>query len=368
MKVYTTDKIRNVALFGHGGCGKTSLVEAMGFVGGLVTRMGKVVDKNTISDFGKEEQKRQFSITTSIVPIEWGGVKINILDTPGFFDFVGEAEEAAAAADLAIIVVSGKAGVQVGTRKAWELCEKYNLPRMFFVTDMDIDDISFMKSFEELNSLYGSKVVPFALPINEGNKVVGFVDVVAQKGYKFDGKDDKACDVPGDAAGDLETYREAMMEVVAESSEEFMDRYFGGDEFTDEEINDALCTSINDDSIVPVMLGSGFACLGIKSLLDAIVKFAPSPAACSVSGKNVKTDEDFAADYDDSKAKSAYIFKTLVDPFIGKYSLIKVCSGVLKTDDVMYNDDESVEEKIGKLYVLQGAKPSEVPELHAGDI
>ena len=165
MNTYTTDKIRNVVLLGHGGCGKTSLAEAMAFVSGYTTRLGKVTDGNTISDYDKEEIKRKFSISTSVVPVEWQGYKINLLDTPGYFDFVGEVEEAVAAADAAVIVVSGKAGVEVGTEKAWELCEKYKLPRMFFVSEMDVDHASFREVVEKLTELYGKKIAPFYQPI-----------------------------------------------------------------------------------------------------------------------------------------------------------------------------------------------------------
>ena len=172
MNIYTTDKIRNVVLLGHGGAGKTSLVESMAYLSGITSRMGKVSDKNTISDFGKEEQKRQISISTSVVPIEWEGCKINVLDTPGYFDFVGEVEEAVSAADAAIIVVSGKSGVEVGTQKAWELCDKYKLPRMVYVTEMDIDNASFKNVVENMTETYGKKMAPFHLPIRENEKFV----------------------------------------------------------------------------------------------------------------------------------------------------------------------------------------------------
>ena len=181
MNVYTTDKIRNVVLLGHGGCGKTSLVEAMAYLSGMTTRMGKISDGNTISDYDKEEIKRQFSITTSMVPVIWGEHKINILDTPGYFDFVGEVEEAVSVADAAIIVVSGKAGIQVGTKKAWEICEKYKLPRMVFVTDMDIDEASYRQVVADLQELYGKKIAPFHLPVRENGQFVGYVNVLQQR-------------------------------------------------------------------------------------------------------------------------------------------------------------------------------------------
>ena len=368
MNVYTTDKIRNVVLLGHGGAGKTSLAEAMAYLGGITSRLGKVPDGNTVSDFGKEEQKRQFSISTSVIPVEWEGVKINILDAPGYFDFVGEAEEAASAADAAIIVVSGKAGIEVGTEKAWELCDKYKLPRMIYVSDMDIDNASFRQVVEDMTAKYGKKMAPFHLPIREDEKFVGYINVIAEQGYRWEGKEVVECDIPDYSKSNLDLFRDTLMESVAETSEEFMERYFGGETFSEAEIRAALRTNVLDGSIVPMTMGSSTLCQGVYTLLDDIIKYFPSPENRDVAGVNLKTNEIFEANYDFSKAKSAYIWKTIVDPFIGKYSLIKVYSGVIKSDDVLYNKDKDVEEKLSKLYVLQGNKPIEVSELHAGDI
>jgi elongation factor G len=368
MNVYTTDKIRNVVLLGHGGAGKTSLAEAMAYLAGLTSRMGKVPDGNTISDYGKEEQKRKFSISTSVIPLEWEGIKINVLDAPGYFDFVGEVEEAVSAADAAIIVVSGKAGVEVGTEKAWDLCEKYKLPRMVFVTDMDVDNASYRQVVETMTEKYGKKMAPFNLPIREDEKFVGYVNVISETGHRWQGKDVVDCDVPDYSKEYLDQYRETLMETVAETSEEFMDRYFSGDTFSEAEIRAAVRTNVIDCSIVPMSMGSSVLCQGVYTLLDDIVKYFPSPEGRPMAGVNLKTNEVFEANYDFAKPKSAYIWKTIVDPFIGKYSLIKVCSGVLKSDDQLYNQDKDVDEKVGKLYVLQGNKPIEVPELHAGDI
>ena len=368
MNIYTTDKIRNVVLLGHGGAGKTSLVESMAYLSGITSRMGKVSDKNTISDFGKEEQKRQISISTSVVPIEWEGCKINILDTPGYFDFVGEVEEAVSAADAAIIVVSGKSGVEVGTQKAWELCDKYKLPRMVFVTEMDIDNASFKNVVESMTDSYGKKMAPFHLPIRENEKFVGYINVISETANRWQGKDVVECEIPDYSKPNLELYKETLMETVAETSEEFMERYFGGDTFSEAEIRAALRTNVMAGSVVPMTMGSNILCQGIYTLLDDIVKYFPSPENKECKGISLKTNEIFEADYDFAKAKSAYIWKTIVDPFIGKYSLIKVCSGVIKCDDTIYNKDKDVEEKINKLYVMQGGKAIEVKELHAGDI
>ena len=344
MNVYTTEKIRNVVLLGHGGAGKTSLVEAMAYLAGQTTRMGKISEGNTISDFDKEEIKRAFSISTSVVPIEWEGSKINILDTPGYFDFVGEVEEAAAVADAAIIVVSGKAGIEVGTKKAWDICEKYKLPRMVFVTDIDIDNASYRQVVEDLQALYGKKIAPFHLPIRENEQFVGYVNVIQQraKRWKDDGTVEK-CDIPDYSQPNLEICREALMESVAETSEGFMDRYFNGEEFSDDEIRQALRVNVAEGSIVPVLMGSNVMARGMYTLMVDIVKYLPSPDKRTCAGISVKTNEVFQADYDFAKPKSAYVFKTIVDPFIGKYSLIKVNSGVLKTDDLMYNYHKDVE-------------------------
>ncbi len=369
MDVFRTDRIRNVVLLGHGGAGKTSLAEAMAYLSGITSRLGKVTDGNTISDFDKEEIKRKFSISTSVIPVEWGKVKINVLDTPGYFDFVGEVEEAVGAADAAIIVVSGKDGVQVGTQKAWELCEKYNLPRMFFVTEMDIDDVSYRQVVEQLTELYGKKIAPLHMPIREDGKFVGYVNIVKQAGRRYVEKGQKKeCAVPEYLNEYLEKYHETLMESVAEISEEFMDRYFAGEAFSVTEVSAALKTNISDGSIIPVCMGSTVNIQGVANLLDDICGYFPSPDQKTCAGMNTKTNEIYEANYDFTKAKSAYVFKTIVDPFLGKYSLVKVCSGVIKGEDVLYNVSKDSEEKLNKLYILEGSKPIEVSELHAGDI
>ena len=369
MNVYTTDSIRNVVLLGHGGCGKTSLVEAMAYVSGLTGRLGKVSDGTTISDYDKEEIKRKFSINTSVVPLIWKDTKINLLDTPGYFDFVGEAEEAVAAADAAIIVVSGKAGVEVGTEKAWELCEKYKLPRMFFVSEMDVDHASFREVVEKLTELYGKKIAPFYQPMRENEKFVGYINVMKMAGRRFTGIGTREeCEIPEYSKANLDIYREAMMDAVAETSEEFMERYFAGDEFSVGEIRAAMKSNVNDGSIIPVSMGSSIELRNIHNLMNDIVELFPSPDKKKCAGINMKTNEIFEGDYNFATSKSAYVFKTIADPFIGKYSLIKVCSGVIKSDDTLYNATTETEEKISKLYVMRANKPEEVSELHAGDI
>ena len=369
MKVYRTDEIRNVVLLGHGGSGKTSLAEAMAYVSGATSRMGKIADGNTISDFDKEEQKREFSISTSLVPVEWEKAKINILDTPGYFDFVGEVEEAVSAADAAVIVVSGKAGVEVGTEKAWELCDKYKLPRMVYVTEMDVDDASFRQVVQDLTERYGKVIAPHFQPIRENEKLVGYVNVIKNAARRYTGVGQREeCEIPEYCKPNLEIYRDKLLEAVAETSEAFMERYFEGDEFSVEEIRSAMRTEVMDGDIVPVAMGSNIQAQGVANLLSDIVRFFPSPDSRSCAGINRKTNEIFEGNYDFAKAKSAYVFKTMVDPFIGKYSFVKVCSGVLKGDDILYNGDSDAEAKLGKIYTMVGNKPTEVSELFAGDI
>lgn len=369
MKIYETENIRNVVLLGHAGCGKTTMLEAMAYVTGIISRQGRVEDGNTISDFDKEEQKRGCSLQTAIVPIEFEDVKVNFLDTPGAFDFVGEVEEAVSAAAAAVIVINGKAGVQVGTEKAWDLCEKYNIPRIIFVTGMDDDKASFKNINVQLNEKFGRKIAPFHIPMRENEKFVGFVNVVKMKGRRFtNGYEYEECDIPDYLQDHLNHSREALMEAVAETSEEFMERYFSGDDFTYEEVSQALRDNVMTGDIVPVLIGSGLDAQGMKMLLLAIKKYFPSPLNKVQQAKVIATGEMIPVTYDDNKHVSLKVFKILADPFIGKYSFIKVITGVLKSDTALYDVTEGTDERFGKIYVLRGKEAIEVNELRAGDI
>ena len=374
MDIYGTKQIRNVVLLGHGGAGKSTVAEALAYLTGVTKRMGKISDGNTISDYDKEEIKRQFSISTTMVPIEYQGaegkVKINLLDTPGYFDFVGEVEEAVSVADAAIIVVNCKAGIEVGTEKAWELCEEYRLPRIIFVTNMDDDHASFRELILKLEKQFGRKIAPFQVPIRENEKFVGFVNAVKMEGRRFTNLSDyEECEIPEYTKKNLGIIRDALIEAVAETSEEYMERYFSGEEFTQDEIYTAVQTNVCQGNIVPVMMGSGINCQGFHALLNAIDRYFPSPdEAGECIGVDVSNGERFTAKYNDEVSLSAKVFKTVVDPFIGKYSLMKICTGVLKPDSTIYNVNKDAEEKIAKVYVLRGKEVIEVPELKAGDI
>ncbi len=370
MQTYKYEKIRNVAVLGHGGCGKTTLVEAMAYTTGITKRMGRVEEGNTISDYDKEEQKRLFSISTTLVPILWEDTKINFLDTPGYFDFVGEVEEAISAADAAVIVVSAKAGIEVGTKKAWDLCERYKLPRMFFVTDMDDDNASFRNVIEALKADYGNRIAPFHTPIRENEKFVGFVNVVKKAGRRFSNNLGEYVDgdIPEYCMEYTNAYRDALMESIAETSEDLMNKFFEGEEFTMVEIENAIRSGVASCDMIPVLCGSGVQARGTFALLQAIDKYFPSPNKNVITGMSQKTETTFFADYDANKDFSARVFKTIADPFIGKFSLIKVCSGILKSDSVIYNANKGTEEKLSRLYVLRGKEQIEVKELYAGDI
>ncbi|MGN0243961.1 MAG: elongation factor G [Lachnospiraceae bacterium] len=370
MDVYQTANIRNVVLLGHGGCGKTTLTEAIAYTMGVTNRMKTIEEGGTVSDFDKEEIKRKFSIQTSLLPIEWEGMKINILDTPGFFDFSGEVYEALSVADAAVIVVSGKKGVEVGTMKAFDFCEQYQLPAMVFITDMDDPNANYMDIVNQLKDLYGHKIAPFYLPIMRQEQFVGFVNAVKMEGREFN-PDGTFQDIPipDECMSDVEPIRDMILEAVAETNEEYMERYFDGGEFTQDEITDALRSNVCDGTIVPILMGSGLLTYGVRMLIYSISKYFNKPTFSAVlKGRNPKNEEPYEVEYRDDKIACCYVFKTIVDPFIGKYSMFKVCDGVVKPDMTLNNTDREAEEKIGKLYTFIGKQTVEVSELHAGDI
>lgn len=371
MNTYISKEIRNVVILGHGGCGKTTLLEGIAYTAGLIKRMKTIEEGGTVSDFDKEEISRKFSIHTTMLPVEWEGIKINFLDTPGFFDFCGEVHEALSVADAAIIVISGKNGVEVGTLKAFEFCERYQLPSLVFVTDMDDENANFMKIVNHLKEKYGNKIAPFYLPIYENDKFVGFNNVVKMAGRTFK-EDGTFVDSDTISAMDdnLIACRSMLLEAVAETSEEYMEKYFEGESFTQDEIIGALREHVIERNIIPILMGSGRMTYGIRMLLYCIRKYLPGPEreSATLVGTYIKTGEPYIADFDENKPVSAYVFKTLIDPFLGKYSFFKVCSGVVKSDDSLYNVNQEKEERIGKLYVFRGKEAVEVPELHAGDI
>lgn len=370
MKLYSSEQIRNIVLLGHGGSGKTTLAEAMAHVVGITKRQGKVEEGNTISDFDKEEIKRGFSINTSCIPIEWQDCKINVLDAPGYFDFVGEAKEATRVADSAVIVVSGKSGVEVGTEKAWEYAEEMAIPKIIFVTDMDDDKASLVNVLEQLKDIFGKSIAPFQVPIRDGEHFTGFVNVVKMKGRKFVKDHIEECDIPDELNAQIEPIREMILEAVAESDEELMEKYFEGEEFTLEEIQNALHNGVLDGSIVPVLCGSGITNTGVQVLMNSIIKYMPSPKEehSTVIGEHPDTGKEVEVICDKNHPTTALVFKTIVDPYIGKLSLFRVYSGIVKADSQLLNVNKDETERITHVYALRGKEQIEVDEIRAGDI
>ncbi|MCF0141955.1 MAG: elongation factor G [Parasporobacterium sp.] len=372
MNVYKTESIRNVVFLGHGGSGKTTLAESMAFSTGIINRMGNITDGNTISDFDKEEIKRKFSISTTVIPIEFKGYKINVIDTPGYFDFIGAAEEGLSVADGAVIVVNAKSGLEVGAIKSWGYCKKNNIPVMFFISGLDDANADFDKVVADIKLQFGSAVIPVNVPIGSGPDFKGFSDAADAKAYLYNADGSLTeCEIPDMNKAGCERIRSQILEdVVASVSEELMEKILMGEEVSEEEVIGAIKVSVTEGDMVPVIIGAPIKNFGAHPLIDCIIKFFPSPSESPVvkTGKNVKTDADFTAECDPAAPLAAYVFKTIMDPFIGKYSVVKVLSGVLTSDDTVFNADTDESEKISKLYIMRGNKFEEIKELQAGDI
>lgn len=369
MKLYDTSNIKNFCLLGHGNAGKTSLAEAMLYTSGNTDRLGRTADGNTVMDFDPEEIKRKFSISTALASCEWNGVKFNILDTPGYFDFVGEVQEAVRVADAAVIVLSGKSGLTVGAEKAWKYCEDKKLPRLIFINKVDDERVNYQQVLQQLKDKYGKRIAPFQLPMREGDKITGFVNIVEREARKFDGSRTVTAETPEELKGELEGLREMICEAVAETSEELMDKYFSGEEFTLPEMYAALRQGVAEGDIVPVLCGSAYHKLGISSLMNAIHAYFPAPDSRDefvMAEKKDGTQSRLKVDVSDPM--SALVFKTVADPYVGKLSYFKVYSGVMTPDTTVYNMNKDINEKIGKIFVVNGKKQTEVERLNAGDI
>jgi len=368
MKDYSAEKVRNVCLLGHGNAGKTTLAEAMLFITGATDRFGSVVDGNTVMDYDSEEIKRKFSISTALAPVEWNDSKINIIDTPGYFDFVGEMLEGLAVADGAAILVGAKDGLQVGTEKAWAAVNEKKIPRMFLISKLDEENSDFNKVFNQLKDKFGKSVVALEIPIIQNNKVVGVVNVPKMKAVTYNGKEYAEVDIPANMMGEIESYKEGIAEAVAETSEELMDKYFSGEPFTEEEIKTGIKLGVKNGDITPVLCVSSVHKVGVRLLMDDIIKYFP--AHCEKESIPVKTvsGEDKTIQPSASGALVAQVFKTIVDPFVGKISMIKVVSGTLTSDSTVYNPKKDKSEKIGNLFLLKGKQQINVSKLSCGDI
>ncbi|MBR3910079.1 MAG: elongation factor G, partial [Anaerotignum sp.] len=369
MKNYASNRVRNVVLLGHSGSGKTTYAEAALYYSGATKRFGKVEDGNTVSDYEAEEIRRKVSINTSVIPVEWQDTKINFLDTPGYFDFAAEVKLAMNVADTGMIMVSAKSGVEVGTEKAWEYCEEMHLPRMFFINQMDDENADFEKTLAELRKEFGKAVAPVQIPFNdEDGKFVGFINVIKRDARKkVDGKLQK-CAMPEDKVDQVEKLRAMVIEVAAESSEELMEKFFNDEELTEEEIYDGLQAGITSMSVAPVLCGSATLGYGVKLMMNTIVRFTPPSIEAKANFHAFHDGKDVVYCSSDDERFSAYVFKTIADPYIGRLNLFRVMTGKLDTTMSIYNEEKDTVEKVGHLYVIRGKEQIEVDELHSGDI
>ncbi|NLK42960.1 MAG: elongation factor G [Tissierellia bacterium] len=367
MKTYSADKIRSVALLGHSSSGKTTLTEAVLFATGITKRQGRVDDGNTVSDFDKEEIARKVSINTTVIPVEWNNIKFNLLDTPGYFDFIGEMYGAKRASEGSILLIDASSGIEVGTEKAWKNLEKYKTPRIIFINKMDKEEINFENLLAQLKEEFGEKIVPFALPIGVSSDFKGIVTVIDEKAYEYNGIQRKEVELADDFKVEIESIKEGLMETIAETDEELMEKYFEGEEFTPEEISKGLKLAVSSGDLVPLVVGCAEKAIGMDFLLETIQKYIPSPVEVGPA-KGLQNGKEVERKVDPKEPFSAVVFKTIIDPFVGKLTLFKVVSGKITKDMELYNSTKDKAEKLGGLFVLRGKNQMEVAEIQAGDI
>ena len=369
MKNYTTDQIRNVSFLGHRGSGKTSLVEALLWRAKVVAKPGIVEKGSTLSDYDEEEIARQFSINTSVISLDYQDRIYNILDTPGYADFKGEVLSALRVAEGAVLVLDASAGIEIGTEKAWRLLEERHIPRIIFINKMDKGAVNYKKILMDLKEKFGKKVAPFCIPLGEGEEFKGFINVVENKCRIFTGE---MCeDRPLVEHEDFESVKNLLIEAVAETSEEAMEKFFNGEEFTHDEIQKGLRKGVVNGDVVPVVVGSALGGIGFQTLFEMIYDYMPTPVEArggEVEGINPDTEDPIVRKVDMQEPFSAFVFKTIVDPFIGKISLFKVNSGVATRDVEVLNASQNKKEKLSNLYYVRGIKQRDTERVVAGDI
>ncbi|NLK37192.1 MAG: elongation factor G [Epulopiscium sp.] len=369
MKSYTANQVRNVVLLGHSGCGKTTYVEAALFYSGASKRFGKVDEGNTVSDYDPEEIRRKVSISTSVLPVEWKDTKINFLDTPGYFDFSGEVKLAMSAADTALLLVSAKSGVEVGTEKAWDYVEEMQMPRIIFVNHMDDENADFEKTLADLRAKFGKAVAPLQIPFEDENgNFIGFINLIKRDARKKVNGKLQPCEIPEDKKEEIEVLRSMLVEVAAESSDELMEKFFNDIELTEEEIYDGLKAGIKNLSIAPVMCGSATLGYGVKLLLNTIVRFTPPALECRKGFHIIDSEGKSSFREANDKNLVAFVFKTISDPYIGRLNIFRILSGTMDNNMTIYNPEKDTVEKVSHLYVIRGKEQIEVDKLYAGDI
>lgn len=364
MKKHSVETMRNLVLLGHGGSGKTTLAEAMLYSAKAIERFGKVDDGNSTMDHDPEEIKRKISISTSIAPLEYKEDKVNIIDTPGFFDFVGEVKGAVRAADVACIVVCAVSGVEVGTDKAWGYADEQNLPRVFFINKMDRENANFDKVLTDLRDKYGKNVIPIRIPVGAAETFQGVIDILEHKMYLLEGGKMVEKPIPAEYEEKVAEYHQMLTEAVVETDDELLTKYLEGETIGREELMAGARKAITNEQVIPVLVGSSLKLIGIISLLDAVVDYIPSPvdrgAIVGVDGTKRLPSED--------EPFSALVFKTMADPFVGKLTLFRVFSGVVKSDSQVYNSSREAMERIGQLFLIKGKTQEPVDQLCAGDL
>ena len=373
MKGFTTERIRNVALISHGGAGKTSLAEAMLYTSGAINRLGKVDAGNTTTDFDPDEIKRQVTIGTALAPLEWKGVKVNLLDTPGFFDFIGEVQGALRVADSAIVAVCAVSGVEVGTEKVWSYADAYNLPRLVFINKIDRENANFDAVLEQLRQFFGVKVFPLQFPLGQENSFKGVIDLVKMKALVYTDNTGLALqeeDIPAELQEKALNLREKLVEAAAEADDELMEKYLEEEPLSEEEINRALRIGTLEGKIVPVLCGSGIMNYGIQPLLDLVTSALPSPADRPPAPGALpgKADEEVVRKADPGEPLSALVFKTLADPYVGRVNYFRVYSGTLKADSQVFNFNKEKAERIGSLFFMRGKNQIQTDQIIVGDI
>lgn len=367
MNRYKTENIRNLALVGHSGSGKTALVEAALFKGGVTKRLGKVEDGNTVSDFSKEEIAKGVSISTSIIPVEWNQHKINFIDTPGYFDFVGEVQGALRATEATLLVIDASSGIEVGTEKAWDYTERISLPRVIFINKVEKENVNYAKIISDLHIQFGKKVIPFTITLGEGESFKGLIDVINKKAYEYDGFERKEVEIPEIRKAEVDVVFNEILEVVAETDDQLMEKYFAGEEFSHDEFLRGITVALLEGKAVPVIAGSSNTGAGIDMLMETIIDYMPAPNH-ELANRGFRHEDSEIRNVSVEDPFSAVVFKTIVDPFVGKISIVKVISGSLKKTNEIYNASSDETEKIGSIFYLRGKTQIETDEIVAGDI
>ncbi len=363
MKEYSVDRIRNVVLLSHGGTGKTSLAEAMLYNTGAIKRLGKVDEGTTVSDYDPEEIRRHISVNTSLVPCKWRDHKINVLDTPGYADFVGEMKGATRVADACIIVVDATSGVEVGTELVWKYADERDLPRLVFINRMDRDNADFSRTLNQLREAFEANFVPLQLPVGVGEGFEGLIDLVTMKAYVGEEKD-----IPPQLLEEARSFQQALVETAAEAEDELIVKYLEGEELTAEEIRRGLVAGTKARSVILVLCGSATQVVGSQALLDAIVEYLPSPAESEVRARSPLSGLEETLEMSPPSPLAALVFKTFADPYVGKLTYFRVYTGVMESDSRVLNASRNKEERIGQLFRLRGKEQEAVKSISTGDI